>query len=133
MPLIPPIQPKPSGEFCYGGGGWTARDDPQAFVLTDRYPGFLNRYSLTGVEEDKAEVFAHLMGNFATVERRSRTDPVLRARVARMKELLATFCPAVDSAFWEKVGRCSVAGGRHRLTDKGNRTAGVGIYSRLRR
>ncbi len=43
----------PAG-FHYGTGGANAQDDSMSSVLTDRWPGFLNSYSKTGVEEDKA-------------------------------------------------------------------------------
>jgi len=86
--------------FRYGSGGRTAQDLAATSVLTTRYPGFLNHYSTTGVEEDKAEVFANLLVEPEVVRRRIAADPVLAAKVARMKELVAAFCPAVDEAFW---------------------------------
>src|SRR5204863_9871526 len=67
-----------------------------------KYPGFLNHFSTFGVNEDKAEVFANLIVDSAYVERRATKDPVLRAKVQRMRELLAEFCPAVNDEFWEK-------------------------------
>jgi len=32
---------------------------------------------------------------------RAATDLVLHAKMERMKELLAKFCPEIDEAFWE--------------------------------
>jgi hypothetical protein len=89
--------------FHYGHGGKSAQSDAMSSVLTSRDPGFLNSYSKTGVEEDKAEIFANLMVAPAYVARRCRTDPVLRAKVAAMKRLLARFCPEVDERFWLRV------------------------------
>jgi hypothetical protein len=57
-----------------------------------------------------AEVFSHLMANAAHVEERARTDPVIRAKVLRMKQLLAAFCPDVNEGFWQKVREFKRAG-----------------------
>ena len=38
-------------KFRYGSGGRTVQDLAKTSVLTDKYPGFLNHYSTTGVEE----------------------------------------------------------------------------------
>lgn len=92
----------PSG-FRYGSGGVNAQDLPYTSVLTDRFPGFLNHYSTTGVEEDKAEVFANLIVDHAYVGGRIRSDAVLRKKVKLLQQLLARFCPDMNSAFWEKL------------------------------
>ena len=86
----------------YGHGGWAARRDPEAGVDTDRYPGFLNSYSKSAVEEDKAVVFAYLVARPSYLAGRTTADPILRAKVDRMKELLVAFCPEIDESFWEK-------------------------------
>jgi hypothetical protein len=72
-------------------------------VLTDKYPGFLNHYSTTGVEEDKAEVFANLIFDAAYVAERAKKDKVLATKIERMKELLTKFCPEMNQKFWTKV------------------------------
>jgi len=56
-----------------------------------------------GVEEDKAEIFAHMMVEGSYVTRRAARDDVLAAKVERMKELLEKFCPEMNSEFWKKV------------------------------
>lgn len=89
--------------FTYGSGGRNAQEQGSTSVLTDRYPGFLNHYSTTAVEEDKAEVFANMMVDPVYVERRAADDRVLSAKVGRMKKLLARFCPDVNDGFWERV------------------------------
>ena len=92
--------------FRYRGGGRTALADPTlTAVPTDRVPGFLSMYSTSAVDEDKAEVFAYLMADPEFVDARVRVDPVVRAKVARMRELLAGFCPAINDQFWERVHR----------------------------
>lgn len=80
-------------EFKYGSGGRNAQDLQETSVLTDRFPGFLNHYSTTAVEEDKAEVFANMIVNPVYVGDRGKKDVVLRAKVERMRALLVDFCP----------------------------------------
>lgn len=89
--------------FRYGTGGRNAQhlDDPSR--LTTRHLGFLNYYSTTGVEEDKAEVFTNLMIEPAYVEDRIETDFVLNAKVERMKRTLGEFCPQINAEFWRRV------------------------------
>jgi hypothetical protein len=90
-------------EFRYGTGGRSVQDQSDTSVLTDRYPGFLNHYSTTGVEEDKAELFANLMVDPEYVVRRMELDPVLTSKVHRLKGTLEQYCDRVDATFWERV------------------------------
>jgi len=89
--------------FRYGNGGKNVQDMAETSVLTDKYPGFLNHYSTTGVEEDKAEMFANLIVDPEYVDNRAAADRVILAKVFCMKENLARFCPQMNDAFWEKV------------------------------
>jgi len=89
--------------FKYGGGGKSAQGEANASILTDKVPGFLTLYATTGVEEDKAELFANLLVDFAYVEKRVRKDKILAAKAERMRELLAEFCPEMNEAFWKTV------------------------------
>jgi hypothetical protein len=88
--------------FKYGSGGKNAQHVASARELTDKFAGFLNYYSTTGVEEDKAEVFANLIVDSAYVAERAMTGRVVRAKVMALKKLLAKFCPEVDEDFWTK-------------------------------
>jgi hypothetical protein len=88
--------------FKYGTGGKHAQNEASASELTDKFPGFLNYYSTTGVEEDKAELFANLIVDSAYVAQRAKTDRVLHAKVQALKKLMTKFCPDVDEAFWTK-------------------------------
>jgi hypothetical protein len=90
--------------FHYGQGGASAQGMPETSLLTDAYPGFLNHYATTGVEEDKAEIFANLIVNAAAVNRQAATDRVLAAKLTRMKQLLSEFCPEMDDRFWRTAG-----------------------------
>lgn len=90
-------------EFKYGAGGAKLQDDPTVTTSGKDVPGFLNRYAASGVEEDKAEVFAHLMVEPKAMADRAKVDKYMRAKVERMKELLAAFAPKVDAKFWDAV------------------------------
>ena len=89
-------------KFKYGDGGRNAQSFSETSLLTDKFPGFLNHYSTTGVEEDKAEVFANMIVEPKHVEDKKRKDPVFDTKVRAMKELLASFCVQVDEKFWER-------------------------------
>jgi hypothetical protein len=91
--------------FKYGTGGVNAQNDPTTGVLTDKYPGFLNHYSTTGVEEDKAEIYCHLIISSGHVAEKVKKDPVLKTKTERMRKLLADFCREMNDAFWEKIGK----------------------------
>lgn len=93
--------------FKYGSGGQNAQDQRDASVLTDKFPGFLNYYSTTGVEEDKAEMFANLIVDHAYVEGRIRKDAVLGEKVKLLQKLLLGFCPDMNGEFWKKIWRRS--------------------------
>jgi hypothetical protein len=90
-------------DFKYGPGGAKLQDDPSVTTTGGDVPGFLNRYAAAGVEEDKAEIFAHLMVEPKPMADRAKKDKYVRAKVERMKELLAEFTPKMDSAFWAAV------------------------------
>lgn len=86
-------------DFKYGRGGHTMRD-PKAGLASTAMPGFLNRYSTSGVAEDKAEVFAFMMVQYRHVEGRAERDEVIRKKMARMKAILKELCGEVDDSFW---------------------------------
>jgi hypothetical protein len=88
-------------DFAYGSGGRNAQDVADTNVLTDRYPGFLNHYSTTGVEEDKAEIFARLIIQPSIVKQRAESDPVLHAKIEKMESLVRAFNDEMNEDFWE--------------------------------
>ena len=91
-------------QFRYGTGGRNAQNDPKASLHLTGVPGFLTSYGTTGVEEDKAELFARMMVEPDYVARRVEDDPILRSKVVRMKELLVAFCPQFDDKAWPGAG-----------------------------
>ena len=88
--------------FRYGKGGKAAQSNPATAVLTTKHAGFLNHYSTTAVEEDKAEVFAHLMVNAEYCRGRAKSDKVLAAKFNRMKSMLEDWCPSLDKSYWKR-------------------------------
>jgi hypothetical protein len=88
--------------FQYGDGGVNMQGDPRSGVPWDK-PGFLNRYATSGVEEDKAEIFAHMMTEYALVGKRAATDDVIYKKMSAMKALLAKFCPDLNEIFWDEL------------------------------
>ena len=92
-----------SKDFNYGAGGRNVQDMPSTSVLTSKYTGFLNHYSTTGVEEDKAEVFANLMVPTAKTRARFQDDSVLAQKAVAMKRVLRQFCPELNQEFWQRV------------------------------
>lgn len=93
----------PAG-FPYGKGGAAAQKGIQ-YALVHPAPGFINRYSLSGLEEDKCEIFAALMlpDEAGRIMRWSQDDPWLRGKILAMKAFLASRVPALDAAFWQGI------------------------------
>ena len=65
-------------------------------------PGFISPYSTSALQEDKAEIFGHLMVDPAGVAKMADKDPVIRAKVERMKQLVRLANPKMDAKFFEK-------------------------------
>jgi hypothetical protein len=91
--------------FAYGTGGKNAQGDSSASLMSNDRPGFLNSYSMAGVEEDKAEVFANMIVHGKLLAERAAADPVLHAKMQFMKELLAKFCTEINEEFWDATGK----------------------------
>lgn len=87
----------------YGKGGWFMQKGNVGALRSD-LPGFLTEYSTSAVEEDKAEVFSHLITSTAFVLERVKVDPVIAAKVARIKALVVAFEPAMDEKWWPAAG-----------------------------
>lgn len=86
--------------FSYGDGGANRQDRPSTGVASESLPGFLNDYATSGVEEDKAELFAYLVTDPAYVLRRSAAEPLLAAKAALLLRQLQRYCREMDQRFW---------------------------------
>lgn len=89
--------------FIYGTDGNSAKKNPTMFMMNYALVGFLNRYSMSAVEEDRAEMFANMMIDYGRVKERTEwDDPILEAKFLQMKIFLQKFCPSFNDAFWAK-------------------------------
>ena len=86
--------------FIYGKGGVYSQNDPQAGVNNGALVGFLNVYSQSAVEEDKAEIFANMMMDRVGIEERAESDRYIANKIRAMEALLLEFCPDINRAFW---------------------------------
>ena len=87
--------------FKYGSGGANMRDS-NAGVLTERIPGFLTAYSTAALEEDKAEIFAHLLVNRQFVLKRAAADSVMAKKVEFLKKRMKGFDSGFGAEFWSQ-------------------------------
>jgi len=83
----------------YGNGGWFMQKGNPGVLRTD-LPGFLDEYSTSAVEEDKAEIYSHLITSRDFVLDRAKLDPVIAAKVERIKALVVTFESQMDAKWW---------------------------------
>jgi hypothetical protein len=81
--------------FCYGHGGAEAYADcltkgTDFFTPENPHMGFVNRYSLTGDEEDRAELMAFLMTDFdrPVIEHLMKKDLILRKKSFLLAKML---------------------------------------------
>ncbi len=86
----------------YGRGGIHDRS-PEAGLLSEEYPGFLNKYSTGYLADDKANIFAYMMVLYDYVEGRAKKNRVIGSKMEMMKSLLQRFCPDVNSGFWANI------------------------------
>lgn len=87
--------------FQYKTGSNDMQNDIRCSLPDETLQGFLNRYSTTGVEEDKAEIFANLMVSYPEVMWRAEQDDIIKKKVFLMKEFCRKFSPELSAQFWE--------------------------------
>ena len=75
--------------------------DQDKRAITGAAPGFMTAYAATNAREDKAELFGHLVVNYAVVSEKAAEDKVLAAKVDLMKRRLESICPEINADFWE--------------------------------
>lgn len=86
--------------FEYGSKHVRGVDRSMWGRLDENLEGFLNRYSMTGVQEDKAEIFCYMILKPELIEQRVKTDAILAAKVEAMRKLAAAYSESMDEAFW---------------------------------
>jgi hypothetical protein len=75
--------------------------------ISCNWPGFVTRYGMSSIQDDKAELFANMMTLPTWVEYLCQHDEMIRAKAVRMRQILAEFCTCADAEFWETIAeRC---------------------------
>jgi hypothetical protein len=93
----------PAG-FKYGSGGALMRTGGVG-ELTRKIPGFVTPYATAALEEDKAELFSHLVVDGPFIRDLALKDKVVAAKIDLLKRRLAKFDPGMGEGFWKKVGQ----------------------------
>lgn len=94
--------------FRYGDGGTRMQADQSSSLMTWEANGFVTSYAQSALEEDKAELFSHMIVHYQAVLLKCAVDQILRAKLFHMKESLRQFSPAFSAAFWQKMDDRSV-------------------------
>ncbi|MEM7181421.1 MAG: hypothetical protein AAF518_10950 [Spirochaetota bacterium] len=96
----------PSGTR-YGAGGVTVQNQINMYTYSHPRLGFVNLYSLSGLEEDKAEIFASLFvrEEWQLVQKWQKTDRVLFAKVRYMQEFLREIDTSFTREYWARLER----------------------------
>lgn len=87
-------------DFEYGAGGRSMRA-PGSSRLSGQQPGFVSRYATSGVEEDKAELFAFMVTAPSQVAELMRDDPVLVRKAELLRRRLRRFEVPLGAEFWQ--------------------------------
>ena len=89
-----------SSKFKYGKGGKFNRGEDM-FPLTNPEKGFINKYSMTALEEDKAEIFAILFVKEEYEKVSKFRDSIIRQKIEYMKKFLESKDKSFDTSFWQ--------------------------------
>ncbi len=84
---------------------------PNGIQNDPKLKGFLNKYAQSDVAEDKAEVYSYMITEGQIIDDRIKTDPVLKAKTERMKELVKQLSPKMDDDFWKAARKVNRQGG----------------------
>ena len=84
--------------FRYGKGGNKQRGNDN-FALVHPQSGFINRYSTSALEEDKAEIYAALFipGERKKINAMAAKDTHLAAKIKMMRRILHAIDPAIPA------------------------------------
>lgn len=88
-------------EFKYGTGGKNMRTSGVGNLTTD-IPGFLTPYATSALEEDKAELFAHLIVSTKFVTELAAKDAILAAKISLLKKRMEAYDSGFSADFWPK-------------------------------
>jgi len=90
--------------FKYGRGGASNRK-PSNSLFNHPQPGFVNSYAMSGLEEDKAEIWAVLFvtENWNTVKPWLDDDEILRKKVEYTERFAKQVCREMGEGYWEAI------------------------------
>ncbi len=91
-------------EFRYGSGGVNARNG-NVSTLNHPRKGFINGYAMSGLEEDKAEVWAAMLvpAEWKLVASWCQKDERLKQKVELLERAARKKCRQMDDAYWERL------------------------------
>lgn len=96
-----------TAEFTYGKGGKYCYDENANFnELLNPYKGFINLYAMSGLEEDRAEIYASLFveqERFLVNEWMAKHDKIVAKKVKYMKHFLHSLCKEINNRYWRKL------------------------------
>ena len=89
-------------DFKYGMGGAFAQGNSDMYAINHLKKGFINLYSMSALEEDKAEIYASL---FIEPENRKvnewiKDDYILNNKVRYIKAFIFKCCKEMDCEYW---------------------------------
>jgi len=90
--------------FHYGSGGANARS-PGVGRLDHPKPGFVNAYAMSGLEEDKAEIWALLFvpQQWRLVSRWKESDGILAAKVRYLEAFARKKDKGMNTRYWVRI------------------------------
>lgn len=93
--------------FTYGNGGKTVQHIRGVFPFVHPRKGFVNHYSMSSIEEDKAEIFAALFVNeqHTKLSEWCLEDRILEAKMNYMKSFLSRVDNDFNASYWQKLIR----------------------------
>lgn len=88
--------------FTYGTGG---KDMQTAGVgeLSDELFGFVTKYATSAMEEDKAEMFAHMIVHAHYLRTRCASDGPIARKILMIQARMAKFDAACGDEFWKSI------------------------------
>lgn len=91
--------------FRYLGSGADAYHDHDYTPVEHPQPGFVDTYATYAIEEDKAEVYAHLFtrDGSARLTQWMATDASLRGKVAAYHQIIQEQVPSMDEAYFRAI------------------------------
>ena len=92
-------------DVSYGKGGMMMQGNSNAFSFTHPDKGFVNLYSKSAPEEDKAEVYAGLFikEEYSKIVQWMRNDSILENKVKYMKSFLKSQDDEFHKSYWSKL------------------------------